>query len=235
MKIPREDLDRLITVARRLGDLREKVVFLGGAVVGLLLTDPACQEVRPTEDVDLLIETVTYARHVSMEEELRRRGFRNDQREGAPLCRWLVDGYPVDIMPSDSRVLGFSNEWYPAALRDAGPLQLEEGLQIRLISAPCFLATKLSAFRDRGDGDFLGSPDLEDIVTVLDGRREIEGEIGSAAGDLRLFLAESCARLLKTQEFRSALPGHLGPDGLRGERADLVLRRMKKISSLEGT
>ncbi len=35
MKIPREDLDRLITVARRLGDLREKVVFLGGAVVGL--------------------------------------------------------------------------------------------------------------------------------------------------------------------------------------------------------
>jgi len=42
-------------VAARLGPaLRERLVFVGGAVAGLLITDPAMPAIRPTEDVDLI-------------------------------------------------------------------------------------------------------------------------------------------------------------------------------------
>ena len=43
----------IIDVAKRLGVLREKVVFVGGCATGLFITDPAIPEVRTTQDVRL--------------------------------------------------------------------------------------------------------------------------------------------------------------------------------------
>lgn len=43
-------------------------------------------------------------------ERLRALGFREDQREGAPLCRWLVEDLVVDVMPARERVLGFTTD-----------------------------------------------------------------------------------------------------------------------------
>jgi hypothetical protein len=43
-------------VARRLGPLRDRVAFLGGAATVLLVTDPATPEVRPARDVDVIAE-----------------------------------------------------------------------------------------------------------------------------------------------------------------------------------
>jgi hypothetical protein len=45
-----------------------------------------------------------------------------------------------------------------------------------MITAPYFLACKLAAFRSRGEGDYLMSHDMEDIVAVLDGRPEVVWE-----------------------------------------------------------
>ena len=42
-----ENIEMVKTVAHRLGELREDVVFLGGAVLALLTTDPAAGEARP--------------------------------------------------------------------------------------------------------------------------------------------------------------------------------------------
>jgi hypothetical protein len=47
----------LESVAQRLGDdLLGELVFVGGAVAGLLVTDPAMPAIRQTEDVDLLVQ-----------------------------------------------------------------------------------------------------------------------------------------------------------------------------------
>jgi hypothetical protein len=52
----------LETVANRLGKaLRNRLVFVGGAVVGLLITDPAMPSIRPTQDVDLIAEVLARA------------------------------------------------------------------------------------------------------------------------------------------------------------------------------
>ena len=62
--------------------------------------------------------------------------------------------------------------------------RLSRDLDIRVITAPHFLATKLEAFRG-GGGDFLASHDLEDLVFVIDGRSEIVEEVRAETPLLR--------------------------------------------------
>ncbi|MBK8893140.1 MAG: hypothetical protein IPN64_03515 [Propionivibrio sp.] len=90
----------LEVVAERLGDaLREEMVFVGGAVAGLLITDPAMPAIRPTEDVDLVCRAVILADYHRVEKALRARGFVQDMRPEAPICRWQVESVAVDVMP----------------------------------------------------------------------------------------------------------------------------------------
>lgn len=46
---------RVELIANRLGHLKERVVFLGGAATGLLVTDPGVSSIRPTKDVDVIV------------------------------------------------------------------------------------------------------------------------------------------------------------------------------------
>jgi hypothetical protein len=50
-----ENITRIKAVYNALGDLREDVVFVGGATVSLY-ADRKTAEARPTDDVDVLIE-----------------------------------------------------------------------------------------------------------------------------------------------------------------------------------
>jgi hypothetical protein len=49
-------------MARRLvlGPLRERVVFVGGSAIGLLITDPMAAAIRVTKDVDVIVEVATH-------------------------------------------------------------------------------------------------------------------------------------------------------------------------------
>ncbi len=88
-------------VARRLGaDLCSRFACVGGAVAGLLITDPANPPIRPTEDVDIVAEVVALSGYHRIEKELRERGFVQDMSPGAPICRWQVEGVTVDVMPT---------------------------------------------------------------------------------------------------------------------------------------
>lgn len=49
------NLPYLRSIAQALGELREQVVFVGGAVAGLLVTDPLADPVRATRDVDAVV------------------------------------------------------------------------------------------------------------------------------------------------------------------------------------
>lgn len=227
------NLEMVRHVAERLGDLRERVVFLGGATTTLLITDAASPDVRATLDVDVIVEIGGGPEYYRLGESLRKIGFTEDSSEGAPLCRWLIDGIRVDIMPTDEHILGFSNRWYLSALHHAIRTEIGGGVVIRLVTAPFFLATKLEAFFGRGQGDFMASHDLEDIIAVLDGREEITEEVRSGSEDVRDFLAKSFDDLLQNREFQDALPGHLPPDAASQKRAMVVLGRMREIAQSE--
>lgn len=74
-------------------------------------------------------------------------------------------------MPVDEKLLGFSNRGYRPALDSAEERELD-GLRIRTVTAVYFWATKLEAFARRGKEEYLSSPDLKDLIAVIDGRAE---------------------------------------------------------------
>ena len=223
----------LEVVAERLGDgLRDKMVFVGGAVAGLLITDPAMPAIRPTEDVDLVCQAVVLSDYHRIETALRTRGFVQDMHPQAPICRWRVGSVVVDVMPPLEEILGFANRWYPLALESAVTVALPSGHPIRLITAPVFLATKLEAFAGRGRGDFLFSHDLGDLLAVVDGRDVLLEECRASPQDLRHYLAERFQALLAQPAFMDALPGHLSGDAASQERFPDLLEKLRDIAGL---
>lgn len=112
------NIDMLKTVAAGLGNLKDKVVFVGGAVAELYADNPAASDIRPTLDVDCIIEMSSRTKYAKLEEELRAKGFSNDNSPGAPICRWIYKSLKVDVMPTDEKILGFSNKWYIVGIRN---------------------------------------------------------------------------------------------------------------------
>ena len=135
--------------ATKLRELVKSVVFVGGATLRLLISDTGAAPPRATLDVDVIAEITTYIDYVAFSDHLRSLGFGEDDREGAPLCRWLHGDLILDLMPLTQEVLGFSNPWYRGALEAAQPVILRNGISIQVISAPYFLGTKMAAFRNR--------------------------------------------------------------------------------------
>jgi hypothetical protein len=79
----------MATVALRLGDLKDEVVFVGGSILGILIDDPAGTPVRPTDDVDVVIDVASRPAYDALSRKLLSLGFQPDTSDGAPLCRWL--------------------------------------------------------------------------------------------------------------------------------------------------
>jgi predicted nucleotidyltransferase len=223
-------------VAERLGDgLREELVFVGGAVTGLLITDPAQPAIRPTEDVDLIVQATVRADYAHVEKALRAQGFVNDTSKDAPICRWRVAGVTVDVMPTVKEILGFSNRWYPLALATAVPTSLPSGTPIRLITAPVFVLTKFEAFADRGQNDYLFSHDLGDLISVIDGRDELVGECRDLDEEPKMYLRDWMRRLLITPAFLDALPGHLPGDAASQARSPDLIDKLRLLAELDKT
>lgn len=204
-------------------------VFLGGAVIELLVDNPAVSELRPTKDVDVVAEVLTTADFYALESRLRNAGFAHDTSEGAPLCRWLVDGHCVDIMPIEASPLGMNTRWFREALAFSTIKNLGSGLHARVVSAPIFIATKLEAYRDRGRGDFQASHDIEDIVSVIDGCADITAQISSAPRDVRDFVAGELVSWTRRADWTGLIAGHLPGISLSAGREGIVCQRIRAI------
>lgn len=224
------DLSDLAHIALKLQPLNEKFAFTGGAIVSLLLDAPLVTPIRPTQDVDLIIEVVSLLDYFRLEERLRGIGFRHDMSEGAPKCRWIVDGLLVDVMPVNGEAAGLRTKWFAEALAAAGEVELVKGVCAHIVTAPYFIATKLEAFSDRGNEDFYGSVDLEDILTVLDGRESILKEIEALPHSLRVHISGKFSDLLTNQIFLEALPGHLPPDTASQQRIPRLLDILHRLA-----
>jgi predicted nucleotidyltransferase len=141
-------------------------------------------------------------------------------------CRMRLDGLMVDFMPDDENILGYTNRWYKDALRTAENYVLQEYLTIRLVSPVLFVATKLEAYRGRGNNDPLQSRDIEDIINVFDGRPEIMGEIKQAAENLQNYISGELSELLEYSDFeyvvQSAAQG-------QSDREELIFKRLEAV------
>lgn len=214
-----------------LKDLTDQFVLVGGCATGLLMTDPARPQVRATTDVDLVTSIATKQEYYKFADQLRERGFIEDS-ESDVICRWKIAGFEVDIMPTEADVLGFSNLWYKTVFDTYTCCELPSGSQINLICSPLFIATKLEAFHDRGNEDYGVSHDIEDIVTVIDGRIELMEEIERAPFDVKVYLRDEIDSLLGDTSFVESLAWHLSPDPANQQRLSTVIDRFRKIAEL---
>lgn len=227
-------IEALRVVARRMEPLETNFVFLGGAAIELLVDNPTIAELRPTKDVDVVAEVLTTAGFYALESKLRDAGFAHDTVEGAPLCRWLVDGHRVDIMPAEASPLGMNTRWFREALEFSTVKSLGDGLQALVVTAPIFIATKFEAYRDRGCGDFQASHDIEDIVSVIDGCADIVEQISSAPSAVRDFVVSELVNWMGCPEWTDIIAGHLPGISLSAGREGIVCERVRAICKLGG-
>lgn len=222
------NLNLLIAMAQAMGRLCEKVVFVGGCATGLLLYNANLMDVRPTEDVDAIVEVASLAEYHRLAEGLMERGFKQTLADNTPPFRWFWNRMQLDLVPLDDRVLGFANPWYRVGFEAALSVNLLDGLTLRHLSAPHFLATKFEAFKDRGHNDVYLSHDLEDIMTVMEGRSTVAQELVAAEDAVRQHVGQCVATLLDTPAFHNALPGLLSDP----EREQTVKARLEQIAHL---
>jgi predicted nucleotidyltransferase len=227
MSVP--ELGAMRAVAARLDRIDLPYAFVGGSVVNLLLDYPNLTPARPTDDVDVIIEMISGMRYSEVEAKLCAVGFGHDMRQGAPKCRWILGSVVVDIMPTEGAGLGLNTTWFAEALATATAQTIAHS-EFRIVSPVAFLATKYTAFLDRGDHDYYGSHDLEDFMTVVDGRADIVVEVDRAMAGIREFVITSIRQLLGDPGFHDALPGYLAPE--EESRVALLRRKLDGIAKL---
>jgi predicted nucleotidyltransferase len=223
------NLELLLAMAKAMGPLRDQVVFVGGCATGLLVDDAGLMDVRPTEDVDAIVEVASLAAYQRLAKELMQRGFKQTMADNTPPFRWFWNRMQLDLVPLDEKVLGFANPWYRVGYEEAMSAELENGVVLRHLSSPHFLATKFEAFKDRGKNDVYLSHDLEDIMTVMEGRSAVVQELAMADKAIRKHVGQAVTRLLGMSVFHNALPGLLSDP----EREQTVKARLIQISELK--
>ncbi len=222
-------LASLRPVAERLLNLERKFVFVGGSIAPFYVTDERITDFRPTKDVDVIVEAITRSRMHQIEEDLRKNGFRNDPNV---IHRFVLDGTLVDVLPVQSQEFDMLNRWYPTTFDTATPIGPAPGLEILVPTAPCFLATKLEAFVNRGQGDFLASKDIEDVLSIIDGREEIIGEVADSPSEIRGFLSGTFGMMMGIQAFRDSVEGNISPAKPREEALLVLVDRLEQIARM---
>lgn len=204
----RNNLLRIKAVYNVLGSLQNRVIFIGGATTSLYV-DRMAEEVRPTNDVDIVVELWAYKDYAAIEEQLRLMGFENDI-ESEIICRYKVQGIIVDVMPTGENVLNFSNRWYPEGFINAIDYKIDDEVTIKIFDVTYFIASKLEAFKNRGKKDGRTSSDFEDIIYVLANRRSVWEDMETAKTNVNAYLKNEFKILIANPYFDEWVDAHAG-------------------------
>jgi len=215
-------------VAKALKDLKDQMVFIGGSVVSLYTDDPAADEIRPTADIDMTLNVANLSNWSDLQEKLSSLGFHPDPF-GHAICSYKYKDIPIDIMPAEDGPLGPTNKWYKFGFDNLWTARAQDEA-IKILPAPCYLATKFEAFNDRGR-DYRTSHDFEDIIYILDNRTTIVEEVKSTNPEIKNFLQTQLSKLEKDISYDEILSAHIHPLIIE-DRAPIVKEKISQISSL---
>jgi len=226
---------RIAAIARALGDLSGRMVFIGGAIAPLLQTNPVIPKVRATDDVDAIVATTTYAEAGELADRLRERQFRQDIADATHAHRWRApDGTPFDVVPTGEHMGGTGSQFDTMAIETAVEAEIDAGLIIRHASAAGFLALKWAAFWDRGAEDPFESHDLEDILALMVSRDAIVDEVKHAPPKMRNAVRRGFQWLAESRDYDDLLAAHLGNARPYQGIASLLRQRVNDVMDATG-
>ena len=212
-------------IAEALKDIKQEMVFVGGAIISLYTDDHAADEIRPTQDVDMTINILNLGHWEEVQKKLSELGFQPDPF-GHAICSYKYNDIPVDIMATEDGPLGPSNRWYKVGFKNLWNVKVKDQ-EIKILSAPCYLATKFEAFKNRGN-DYRTSHDIEDIIYVLDNRIDIVSEITEGEPSILLFIREQLQIIINKGILKEVLVSHIHPLML-DERIVIVEEKIEQI------
>jgi predicted nucleotidyltransferase len=223
-----DNVSRIKVVREALADLRNDVVFVGGSTVSFY-ADRESFEVRETDDVDVIIEVLTYPDHVKFEEKIQALGFSPDTTARVKV-RYKIKGIIVDFMPTTDVAIGFENKWYPDGYKNAIEYSIDNNETIKILSPEHFIATKLEAFKNRGYSDPRQSHDFEDIVYMLENRNAIWSELANCAEPVKNYLKQEFGKLLSQKGIEEWIDCHV--DFVSPPSTYMIIEELKKFASL---
>jgi hypothetical protein len=217
-------VQRLIRVARALGDLTERVVFVGGSIAPLLYSEPPFDEARSTADVDGIVASRTYTAMEDVYEALRARGFRQSPEDSGHVNRWrtLADD-PFDLMSTGSHLGGSGKIADRLALETCVELRVPDGILLRHASGPGFLGQKWSAYEDRGAADPSASHDLQDIIALIASRPTLLAELGVSPDELKALVVQATREFLANERLDDLIAANLN----NAQSPAVVARRVR--------
>ncbi len=156
---------------------------------------------------------------------MRTKGFRNDISDRV-ICRWIYKNIIVDVMPTDEKILGFSNIWYSQGIAHKIVKPLPDGEEIFVFSPEYFLASKFEALKNRGTADLRQSHGFEDIIYILDNDPQVLQIIRNEEVSVQKYLKEKFRVILADTNITEAIESAL-PYGSGDERTEIILKLIK--------
>jgi hypothetical protein len=202
-------LENLARVAAALREIRgERFVFAGASILPLFLDADFPGRPRPTKDTDVVVPVLHYGQWSRLRDALIAVGFRERADIEAPrqIVFWLGD-IRADFMPVRMPDFGMEDRWLSLGFDLAEPDELENGDRILRLPMSAWLVAKIEAFEERGRRDMLVSKDLEDIATLMIGRRNVVQDVQNAHPDIRARCIEAFRQWRNELEVLDALDG----------------------------
>lgn len=212
-------------VALSLEELNKDVIYVGGAVVSLYVTDEGAELPRPTRDIDISVQINTYSQMDELREKLASKKIYPVPSEKV-MYRYSHEDILIDFIPFEETPLGPTNRWLKPGFKKAYPVQLGD-VKIKILPVSLFLATKWEAFKSRGN-DPRTSHDFEDIIYIIDNNIKVVEDITKADEDVQNFLKEMSNEILNHSSRNEIIECHINPFTI-SERRDIVIEKLEEI------
>lgn len=202
-------INRAVTrkIANALGELNDRVIYVGGAIVSLYINDPTADDVRPTKDIDISLEIASLGELEKLRISLNKKGFKQSH-EDEVMCRFRYEDIKVDVMATEAIGWAPGNPWFAAGFSKRIDYKMDD-LIIKILPLPYFLATKYSAFNSRGRKDPRTSPDFEDIVYLLNYTTTLKDQVLKSDNKVKSYLKGSFLEIIKSNTLQEAVIGNL--------------------------
>jgi len=124
------------------------------------------------------------------------------------ICRFRYEDIKVDLMATEAIGWAPANPWFASGYRNRITIEMD-GLAIQCLSLPYYVATKFTAFYDRGSKDPRTSQDFEDIVYLLNYTSTLKEQVLAADPEVKAYLIECFQDLLEDAVKQEAILGNL--------------------------
>jgi len=212
-------------VALSLEELNNDVLYVGGAVVSLYVTDEGAEQPRPTKDIDISVQISTYAQMEELREKLALKKIYPAPSEKV-MYRYSYEDILIDFIPFEETPLGPTNSWLKPGFEKAYPINIGN-LEIKILPVSLFLATKWEAFKSRGS-DPRTSHDFEYIIYIIDNNKEVVADVQNANKEVQDFLKEMSKEILSHPSRNEIIECHINPFTV-DERRKIIVDKLNEL------